>query len=346
MKSSATMGGMKLPAERVKILRAFYEGRNVCVTGGAGFIGGHLVDALLGCGATVTVIDDLSNSSLEHISTLIELEPARVKFIHGSVLDDDALGAAVRGSRTVFHLAAMGSVPRSIEDPERSFAVNATGTLRVLNMARQNKVQRVVFSASSSAYGDEAALPKVETSPPRPLSPYAASKVAAEHLLSAFAHSYGISTVSLRYFNVFGPRQSAESQYSAVVATFAAKLLNGEAPAIFGDGMNSRDFTFVSNAVLGTLLAGSVDRPFKGEVINIGTGVRTDVNRLATMMAESIGRPHLKPNLQPGRAGDVRHSQADLGRAREMLGYEAITRLEEGLNETLDWYKSHLDTRR
>ncbi len=337
---------MKLPTDRVKQLRSFYDGRPVCVTGGAGFIGGHLVDTLLGCGAIVSVIDDLSNSTLEHLATLLEFEPARMRFVHGSILDDEALTEAIKGCKTVFHLAAIGSVPRSIEDPRRSFAVNATGTLRVLDISRQQKVQRVVLSSSSSAYGDEVALPKVETSPPRPMSPYAASKVAAEHLVSAWTQSYGLSGVSLRYFNVFGPRQSAESQYSAVVAAFAARLLNGESPHIFGDGMSSRDFTFVGNAVLATMLAGATDRPLKGEVINVGTGQRTDVARLASLMAEAVGRPHLKPTLHPGRVGDVRHSQADLGRAREILGYEPVTKLEDGLRETMEWYKSHIEAKR
>ncbi len=337
---------MKLPTDRVKQLRSFYEGRHVCVTGGAGFIGGHLVDTLLGCGAIVSVIDDLSNSTLEHLATLLEFEPARMRFVHGSILDDDALTEAIKGCKTVFHLAAIGSVPRSIEDPRRSFAVNATGTLRVLDISRQHKVQRVVLSSSSSAYGNEAALPKVETSPPRPMSPYAASKVAAEHLVSAWTQSYGLSGVSLRYFNVFGPRQNAESQYSAVVAAFAARLLNGESPQIFGDGMSSRDFTYVGNAVLATMLAGASDRPLKGEVINVGTGQRTDVARLASMMAEALGRPHLKPTLLPDRIGDVRHSQADLGRAREILGYEPVTKLEDGLRETMEWYRSHIEAKR
>ena len=153
-------------------------------------------------------------------------------------------------------------------------------------------------------------------------------------------------SVSLRFFNVFGPRQSAESEYSAVVAAFASRLLNGESPQIYGDGMNSRDFTFVGNAVLATLLAGATDRALKGEVINVGTGHRTDVARLATMMAEAVGRPHLKPTLHPGRVGDVRHSQADLGRARELLGYEAVTKLEDGLRETMEWYRSHAEAKR
>lgn len=330
---------MKLPAERVKLFRSFYDGRRVCVTGGAGFVGGHLVDALLSLGARVSVIDDLSNSNLEHLTPLMEMEPARLRFVHGSILDDDALRDAVTEARTVFHLAAVGSVPRSIDDPRRSFAVNATGTLRVLDAARKAGAQRVILAASSSAYGDDAALPKVESQLTRPLSPYAASKVAAEGLVSAWSASYGLSGVSLRYFNIFGPRQPADSAYSAVVASFASRLLNGESPVVFGDGMQSRDFTFVGNAVLATLLAGSSEKPLKGEVINIGTGSRIDLTRLAALMAEKIGRPHLRPTHQPARPGDVRHSQADLSRARDLLGYEPFTSLEEGIAETLEWFK-------
>jgi UDP-glucose 4-epimerase len=330
---------MKLPSDRVKSLRAFYDGRAVCVTGGAGFVGGHLVDALLSLGARVAVIDDLSNSTLDHLMPLMEMEPGRLRFVHGSILDDDALRDAVAEARTVFHLAAVGSVPRSIEDPRRSFAVNATGTLRVLEAAKKAGAQRVILAASSSAYGDDAALPKVESQTPRPMSPYAASKVAAEGLVSAWAASYGLSGVSLRYFNIFGPRQPADSAYAAVVSSFASRLLNGESPVIFGDGMQSRDFTYVGNAVLATLLAGSSEKPLRGEVVNIGTGSRIDLTRLAALMAEKIGRPHLRPAHQPARAGDVRHSQADLSRARDLLGYEPFTSLEEGIAETLEWFK-------
>lgn len=336
---------MKLPSERVKTFRAFYEGRAVCVTGGAGFIGGHLVDALLSLGARVAVIDDLSNSSLDHLTALMEMEPTRLRFVHGSILDDDALKDAVAESKTVFHLAAVGSVPRSIEDPRRSFAVNATGTLRVLEQAKKAGAQRVVLAASSSAYGDDAALPKVESQTPRPMSPYAASKLAAEGLVSAWSASYGLSGVCLRYFNVFGPRQPADSAYAAVVASFASRLLNGESPVIFGDGLQSRDFTYVGNAVLATLLAGSTDRALKGETVNVGTGSRIDLTRLAALMADKIGRPHLRPTHQPARAGDVRHSQADLSRARDLLGYEPFASLEDGISETLEWLKQSLVSR-
>lgn len=333
---------MKLPAEKVKQLRSAFEGKAVCVTGGAGFIGGHLVDTLLALGASVIVIDDLSNSTFEHLSGLIELEPGRVRFVHGSILDDDALADAVKGCALVFHFAAMGSVPRSIEDPRRSFAVNATGTLRVLAASKAAGVQRVIYAASSSAYGDDPSLPRVETQPPRALSPYAAGKLAGEHLMTAWASSAALSTVSLRFFNVFGPRQPADSPYAAVIPAFALRLLNGEAPVIHGDGTQSRDFTYVANAVLASLLAAAAGRALAGEVVNVGTGARLEVARLATLMAQLLGRPHLQPTFVGARAGDVRHSQADINRARQLLGYEPVARLEEGLAETVEWYRQSL----
>ncbi|MCC6677906.1 MAG: SDR family NAD(P)-dependent oxidoreductase [Phycisphaerales bacterium] len=350
---------MKFPAEIFSRLKSAYDGRRVCVTGGAGFIGGHLVDALHSVGAHVTVIDDLSNSDLEHLAGLIELEPDRIKIVQGSVLDDEALKEAVSGGRdgpvrTVFHLAAMGSVPRSLEQPQRTWSVNATGTLRVLEAARAAKASRVVLASSSSAYGEQVQaaggrtpgapglVAKVETMLPSPVSPYAASKAAAELLCTAWSHSFGLSTIAVRYFNVFGPRQPAGSAYAAVVAAFARGLLAGEQPVIFGDGGQSRDFTYVGNAVLGTLLAGSSEREFRGEVVNIGTGRSTTVQELAEVMARLLGVPHIQPAHQPARPGDVRESLADISRARQLLGYEPVTDLEEGLAETVEWYKRAL----
>lgn len=339
---------MKFPADIVGRLRRHYEGRPVCVTGGAGFIGGHLVDALISVGATVTVIDDLSSSSLDHLASLIELDPDRVRFVHGSILDDDAVADATTEARTIFHLAAIGSVPRSIAEPQRTWSVNATGTLRILEAARRRwqgmeraasgAGERLVFAASSSAYGDDPALPKIETQLPKPLSPYAASKLAAEHLLSSWSASYGISTVSVRYFNVFGPRQPADSAYAAVIPAFAKRLASGVPPVIYGDGRTSRDFTPVANAVLATLLAGAAERPLSGEAINVGTGRRITLLELAKLMAELVGRPGIQPELAPPRAGDVPHSLADLTRARELIGYTPIHSLEAGLSETIAWF--------
>jgi nucleoside-diphosphate-sugar epimerase len=343
---------MKLPADKVAQLRSFYDGRPVCVTGGAGFIGGHLVDALVSLGATVAVLDDLSNSTLEHLAGLIELEPQRVRFVHGSVLDDQAMDDAAAGASVIFHLGAIGSVPRSMSEPQRVWSVNATGTVRVLEAARRARAQRVMLAASSSAYGDlpgatpESQLrPKHEGIVPRPLSPYAASKLAAENALAAWSAAYGLSTVSLRYFNIFGPRQSADSAYAAVVAAFASKLLKGEAPVIFGDGTQSRDFTYVANAVLATLLSGASPAPLMGDVLNVATGRRVTVLELAQVMAERCGEPHLRPQLLAERPGDVKHSLADLTRVREVLGFEPVATLEEGLGETIAWYREAMASR-
>jgi nucleoside-diphosphate-sugar epimerase len=314
----------------------------VCVTGGAGFIGGHLVDALLSLGASISVVDDLSNSTAEHLGELIDIEPERVRFVHGSILDDAALLDAFEGADTVFHLAALSSVPRSVAEPERTYAVNAVGTVRVAEAARRVGVRRVVYSASSSAYGASERLPKVESDVPEPVSPYAASKLAGEGTMLAWARTYGLSTLCLRYFNIFGPRQPADSPYSGVIAVFARKLLGGEAPTIYGDGLASRDFTYVANAVLANLLGAASDRAFAGEVVNVGSGERTELLALARMMAEGLGAPHLKPVFQPARAGDVRHSLADLTRARELLGYAPIVDTRQGLAQTLEWYRHTL----
>lgn len=330
---------MKLPADKVGQLRPFYDGRPVCVTGGAGFIGGHLVDALLSLGAVIRVIDDLSNSSLQNLAPLIELEPDRVRFVHASILDDEALQDAVADSLIVFHLAAMGSVPASIERPQRAWSVNTTGTLRVLEAARRAKSDRVVYAASSSCYGDQPELPKIESQLPHPLSPYAASKLAGEHLMKVWAQCYGLSTISLRYFNVFGPRQPADSAYAAVVAAFAHQLLAGKPPVIYGDGLQTRDFTFVANAVLATLLAGSSPKLLKGETVNIGTGRRTSVNDLAVLLAEACGMPQLRPTYQAARSGDVKHSLADIANARSLLSYEPIVTLDAGIRETVEQFK-------
>lgn len=338
-----TPGVLKLPNDSVARLRPKLQGRAVCVTGGAGFIGGHLVDALLSLGCRIRVIDDLSNADGRHVAELVDMEPERVQFIHGSILDDRALDDAVRGAHTVFHLAAVSSVPRSIAEPERSYAVNALGTLRVAEAARRAGAGRIVYSASSSAYGDGERLPKVETDVPAPVSPYAASKLAGEHVMLAWARSYGLSTVSLRYFNIFGPRQPADSPYAAVIAVFARALLSGRAPVIFGDGLQSRDFTFVANAVLANLLAATADRPLRGEVVNIGSGTRLDLLQLARLIAERCGATHLPPRMEPPRAGDVRHSQADLTLARELLGYSPVVSLEDGLSRTIDWYRGAKD---
>lgn len=336
-------------------LRAAFEDRRVCLTGGAGFIGGHLLDALLAAGAQVVVIDDLSNAAAGHVAEMVELSPDRCRFVHGSILDDEALAEAAVGAfgawgkppaEVIFHLAAIGSVPRSIEEPQRTWAVNTTGTVRVLEQARAIGAGRIVFAASSSAYGDSDRLPKVETMLPQALSPYGASKLAGESLMHAWARSFGMSTVSLRYFNVFGPRQPADSAYAAVVAAVADRLLTGQAPIIYGDGRQTRDFTYVANVVLATLQAGASRRPLAGEVINIGTGRQTSVRQLADTMAAIIGAKAGEAEMRPERTGDVRHSLADIGRARELLGYEPFATLEQGLEETVAWFRQEAEAQR
>jgi nucleoside-diphosphate-sugar epimerase len=333
---------LKLPTEVVSRLRPRYQGVRACVTGGAGFIGGHLVDALFGLGATVTVIDDLSNSTTRALADLVDLDPERVRFVHGSILDDAALADAMDECSLVFHLAAVSSVPRSIAEPERSFLVNTIGTVRVAQAATAAGVSRVVYSASSSAYGDPpggAATPKVESQVPMPLSPYAASKLGGEHVMRVWSKCYQLSTVSLRYFNIFGPRQPADSPYSGVIAIFAKKLLAGEAPTIYGDGQQSRDFTYVANAVTANLLAGANPRALEGEVVNVGSGRAVTLLELYQAMAGAAGVPHLAPIHVPQRQGDVRHSLASLEVARELLGYAPIVSFEDGLTATMEWYR-------
>ncbi|MGQ0627709.1 MAG: NAD-dependent epimerase/dehydratase family protein, partial [Phycisphaerales bacterium] len=254
---------MRLPAELVASLRPAFEGRSVCVTGGAGFIGGHTVDALLSLGANVTVIDDLSNSSPAHLMEHMEFEPQRLRFVHASILDPAALRHAVADAELVLHLAAVGSVPRSIEEPARTFAVNADGTVCVVQACRRVGVRRVVFASSSSVYGSGAAAgsnsprqgppaqpeARTESMALAPMSPYAASKLAAEAVVAAWSRSYGLSALSVRYFNVFGPRQPAGSAYAAVVPAFVEAYLHSKPPVIYGDGSASRDFTPVANVV-------------------------------------------------------------------------------------------------
>jgi nucleoside-diphosphate-sugar epimerase len=325
-------------------LKAFYEGLGVCITGGAGFIGSHLAERLLGLGAHVTVIDDLSNSSFDHVASMLDGYGRQYRFVHASILEPGGLDDAIAGADIVFHEAALGSVPRSVEQPERFHAVNATGTLRVLEAARSWSVRRVVYAASSSAYGDQPTLPKRESQMPQPRSPYAQSKLSGEHAMAVWAACYGLSTVSLRYFNVFGPRQRADSAYAAVIPAFAQALLDGRAPTIYGDGSQTRDFTHVDNVVQANLLAGASPRELQGEVVNIGAGGRISIKRLLTLIAELLGVDAL-PRYEAGRPGDVADSMAEIAAAKELLGYEPIVSVEDGLSRTVAWFRAaHGDT--
>ena len=318
-----------------------FQGRTVLITGGTGFIGSHIAQACIALGASVTVLDDLSGSSVDNLDSFREQAGDRLRFVEGSILDTDALDQCCRDVDYVFHQGALPSVPRSIEHPVMFNEVNVTGTVNVLEAARRAHVRRVMFAASSSAYGDSPTLPKVETMPPLPKSPYAANKLAGEHLMRAYASCYDIDTVSLRYFNIFGPRQNANSVYSGVIAIFAKRLINGEPVTINGEGF-SRDFTYVDNAVHANLLAARCDRPLKGEVFNVACGKAVTIFDLAVTMARALGKAHLQPIVGPERAGDVKHSLADISAAGRAFGYEPIVEFEPGLEQTMAWYQAAL----
>lgn len=326
-----------------------FEHKRTLVTGGAGFIGSHLAEAMVDLGAHVTVLDDLSGGDVSNLDSFRKRAGDRLVFIQGSILDQAALkramGADGDGCDVVFHQAAWGSVPRSMKMPVRYHETNTTGTLNVLEMARlmgDGFRGRVVFASSSSVYGDSPTLPKVETMPMLPKSPYAATKASCEALIRAYASGLGVDAVSLRYFNIFGPRQNANSAYAAVIAAFARTLHAGGRPVIFGDGEQSRDFTFVANAVHANLLAARADQPLGGEAMNIACGDRITVNQLARDMAALMNRADLEAQHIDERAGDVKHSLADLGKARQLIGYEPIVAFDEGLKQTVAWYEQSL----
>lgn len=304
----------------------------ILVTGGAGFIGSHLVEALVAEGHDVRVVDDLSSgkrSNLDHIRGPVE-------FIEADLTDFDACRRAAEGVDYVFHQAAMASVPRSVAEPLKSHNVGPSLTLNVLEASRQAGVRRVMFAASSSAYGDTETLPKVETMYPQPLSPYAAGKLAGEHYIKAYAESMGLDGVSLRYFNIFGPRQDPSSPYSGVISLFTTFMASGRAPSIYGDGSQTRDFTYVTNAVKANLLAMKHPKPLRGEVFNVGVGEQISLLDLIRTINEIQGTD-LQPSFLSPRAGDVKHSLADLTRIREVLGYEPEIGFKEGLGRTMAW---------
>jgi nucleoside-diphosphate-sugar epimerase len=314
------------------------------ITGGAGFIGSHIAGALVQRGDQVRILDDLSTGStknLEHLQVCGIDRGKPVEFLRGDIADADALRRACKDVRGVFHEAAQVSVPKSLEDPERSYEVNVMGTLRLLQAAQQAGVDRIVFAASSAAYGNTQELPKVETMPSCPLSPYASGKLAAEHLLAVWASAHGMHTVSLRYFNIFGPRQADDSPYTGVIAIFARALLEGRRVTIHGDGSQTRDFTYVDNVVQANLAAMDARDTAAfapGEVINVGSGERTSLLELHREMARLLGVAS-EPLFAPPRPGDVQHSLASIEKARRLLGYEPSIGWRDGLARTVEWYR-------
>ena len=305
------------------------------VTGGAGFIGSHIASALLAEGARVRIIDDLSTGHRENIDEI----GGDVDFIQGSVADEALLAKALEGVELVFHEAAIPSVPRSVKVPQQTHVASVNGTFSLLLAARDRKVRRVVYAASSSAYGDQPTLPKVEQMSPDPLSPYAVAKLVGEYYCRVFTRVYGLETVSLRYFNVFGPRQDPGSQYSGVVSRFISSLLSGERPVIYGDGEQSRDFTYIDNVVGANLKAAEASGA-SGKVINVANGQRITLNELLAELKDLTGKHDVEAEYLEPRVGDVRHSLADISMARELLAYESKVDLREGLQRTIDWWKS------
>ena len=307
--------------------------RTFLVTGGAGFIGSHIAEALVARGDRVRVLDNLSTGHMANMAGFRE----RIEFMHADLLAASSVAKAVRGVDCVFHHAALASVPLSVERPLDVHAACATGTLILLDEARRAGVRRVVYAASSSAYGDQPGAVKRETDLPAPLSPYAAAKLAGEMYCRAFTSTYGLETVALRYFNIFGPRQDPGSPYSAVIPLFISAMLKGEQPVIYGDGGQSRDFCFVSNVVQANLLAADAAN-VSGRVFNIASGKSTDLLTLLEILNRLL-EMDVNPRHEPPRPGDVRESRADITEARRWLGYKPEVDFEDGLRRSIDYYK-------
>jgi UDP-glucose 4-epimerase len=304
------------------------------VTGGCGFIGSHIVRGLLDAGHKVRVLDNMSTGNRSNLDDVSD----RIDIVDGDICDEIAVKEALTGVERVFHQAALASVPLSLERPLDTHRACATGTLNMLHMSVQAGVKRFVYAASSSAYGDQPTSSKRETDLPMPLSPYAVAKLTGEYYCQAYFHSFRLETVGIRYFNVFGPRQDPDSPYSAVIPLFVSRILSGQRPIIYGDGQQSRDFTYVANVVHGNLLA--AERPnIGGRIINVADGNQTSLLQLLKMLSTMLGRS-VEADFQPARVGDVRESLADITLARKLLGYEPQVRLEEGLRKTIAYYRS------
>jgi nucleoside-diphosphate-sugar epimerase len=304
------------------------------VTGGAGFIGSNTVDELVRRGHSVVVLDDLSSGKEDNVAEIRN----KITFIKGSITDIEIVRKAMHEAEYVLHLAARTSVPRSVKDPIETNKINIDGTLNVLVSAKELKVKRVVFAASSSVYGETATLPKVETMQPEPISPYGVTKYVGELYGQTFGRCYGLENVALRYFNIFGPRQDPSSPYSGVLAKFCTSYLEETPPVVFGDGEQTRDFTYVDNAVQANLLACEAPNA-SGKVFNVGTGGRISLNEVLHALGKITGKT-LEAKYEPPREGDIRDSQADISQAKELLGYDPQVSFEEGLSRTFEWYRS------
>jgi UDP-glucose 4-epimerase len=309
--------------------------RMYLVTGGAGFIGSHITDALVARGDRVRVLDNLTTGRLSNLDAVRD----QIEFVEGDITDAKTVAAALAGVDCVFHQAALGSVPLSVERPLDTNAACVTGTLTVLDEARKSGVRRLVYAGSSSAYGNAPSSPKRESDVPAPISPYGVAKLAGEAYCHAFWTTYGFETVSLRYFNVFGPRQNPDSQYSAVIPRFVTAMLAGKQPTVFGDGLQSRDFTYISNVVHGNLLAADADaQRVAGRTLNVANGHSTNLLELIALINRLLGTS-IQAVHGPPRAGDVRESRADISEARRRLGFEPQVDFEEGLRRSIEYYR-------
>ncbi len=306
------------------------------VTGGAGFIGSHIVRRLIADGHRVRVLDNLSTGSMDKLADVVD----RVEFVQGDLRHEADCRTACAGVEMVFHEAALPSVPRSVEDPQIFHDNNINGTFQLFLAAKEAGCRRIIYAASSSAYGDQPTQPKRETMMPAPLSPYAFNKLAGEYYARVFYESYGLETISLRYFNVFGPHQDPSSQYAAAISSFVSAILRGEQPIVYGDGEQTRDFTHIDNVVEANMLAAAAERT-QGEVINIACGQSVTINQVITTINRLLGTD-LKPRYAPQRAGDILHSLADIALAREVIGYEPHIMFEDGLARAIEWYRANL----
>jgi len=306
------------------------------VTGGAGFIGSNICRRLVQEGTFIRVLDNLSTGKKSNLDDIID----SIEFVEGDMGDEATARRCMKGIDIVLHQGALPSVPRSVEDPAATHRHCVDATFTLLMAARDAKVRRFVYAASSSAYGDSPTLPKVETMSPNPLSPYAAAKLFGEYYCSVFSKIFGLETISLRYFNVFGPYQNPKSQYAAAIPAFVTSILNDRPPTIYGDGEQSRDFTYVENVVEANLLAARAPKT-AGEVINIACGQRITLNEVIRLINRILGK-EIRPIYAPPRAGDVRHSLADIQKAQKLIGYKPVVSFEEGLRKAIDWYKKNL----